>query len=131
VLDQTTNNKNGAEYAIESWKSNGTQHQLWSFQRVIFPTMYWLMNTNTKLVLQLESGTDTAFLNTRAKLPERKQLWYLEETKDFQDYYTIRNVEYEDKVVDLSGADGSTILGWTATGEDNQRWRLTDIDFNG
>ncbi|KAJ3507157.1 hypothetical protein NLJ89_g6464 [Agrocybe chaxingu] len=133
VLDQTTNNKNGAAYAIESWKPNGTAHQLWSFERVIFPTMYWVMNINNPgIVLEWQPSTSNdAGLNEKAKQTERYQLWYLEETQDHQDYHTIRNVQYEDKVVDLSGDDDRTIKGWNATGNANQRWALTDVNFNG
>ena len=96
--------------------------------------MYWIMNvrTDSENVLQWEpDASNAAFLNAKTRHPDRSQLWYLEETQDGENYYTIRNVAHEDKVLDLSGADSTTILAYTATGTENQRWTLTDVNFNG
>lgn len=135
MLDQTGVKPGGAVHTIVSWKLHTGEHQRWSFEPVIFPTMYWIMNvrTDSENVLQWvePDASNAAFLNAKTRHPDRSQLWYLEETQDNENYYTIRNVAHEDKVLDLSGADSTTILAYTATGTENQRWTLTDVNFNG
>ena len=93
--------------------------------------MYWIMNSNNKFVLEWgPSVSNNVHLSQRSQVARKNQLWYLEETSGFPDFNMIRNVEHEDKVIDL-GPDDQTVRGWNPTGAENQRWKVTDIDSNG
>ncbi|KAI6026996.1 ricin B lectin domain-containing protein [Pisolithus marmoratus] len=132
VLDQTRKTRHEAEFCIESWNFNGGQHQLWVFERATFPTMYWIVNISSNQCLQYSSSpSNTASLDFKTKRPSRNQLWYLESLVDFDGYYRIRNVESEDRVLDLAGFDNATILGWNIHEGENQRWKITGVDMNG
>ncbi|KAI6030210.1 hypothetical protein EDC04DRAFT_3142610 [Pisolithus marmoratus] len=132
VLDLTYNTRNGPAFSVESWNFHGGQHQLWVLERATFPTMYWLINVSSKQCLQYNpSSSCTASLDVKTEIPSRNQLWYLESLIDFDGYYRIRNVNFEDRVLDLSGGDYTSILGWTVGGADNQNWKILDVDMNG
>lgn len=129
VLDQTTD---GGGFPIKSWQFHGGQHQLWCFERATFPTMYWLVNISSQLCLQYNASTNhDASLNSKTNFPSRDQLWYLESLEDYDGYCRIRHVDLEDRVLDLSGDDNTTIKVWTEGGSNNQRWKITDVDMNG
>ncbi|KAH7888716.1 hypothetical protein F5I97DRAFT_1925251 [Phlebopus sp. FC_14] len=129
VLHQTESTKNGGEFAIESREPDGSESQLWVLERATFPTIYWIINMDTDLCLDY-GAKDGVYLNAKTKLPSGSQLWYMEDLVDHEGYCTIRNVNSEDRVLELSG-DGTSILGSSATGDDTQRWQLTDVGFNG
>lgn len=136
ALDQTGTARNDAPNSIVSWTDHGGPNQLWSFEHVDFPIMYWLVSASFgpdhDHVLQWEPSTsDAVSVDVKTGQPKKTQLWYLEEAPDRQNYYTIRNVAYEDKVLDLAGSNNSTVLGWNEKGGENQKWALTDVDFNG
>ncbi|KAI5993276.1 ricin B lectin domain-containing protein [Pisolithus albus] len=132
VLDQTRNTGSGADFRVESWNSRGGQHQLWSFERATFPTMYWLVNTSSQRRLQyIPNSSNITSLYSKTKFPSRNQLWYLESLVDYDSYYQIRHVDSEDRVLDLSGVDNTSILACTVNGGENQRWKITDVDMNG
>ncbi|KAI6096533.1 hypothetical protein EDD16DRAFT_1719769 [Pisolithus croceorrhizus] len=132
VLDQTRNTKNGANFSVESTNFCGGQHQLWSFERATFPTMYWLVNLSSQRCLQYSPNSgDTTTMDVQTKFPSRNQLWYLESLVDYGGYYRIRHVGSEDRVLDLSGKDNTSILTWPVHRGSNQRWKITDIDMNG
>ncbi|KAI6007056.1 hypothetical protein EDD15DRAFT_2358149 [Pisolithus albus] len=114
VLDQTRNTGSGADFRVESWNSRGGQHQLWSFERATFPTMYWLVNTSSQRRLQyIPNSSNITSLYSETKFPSRNQLWYLESLVDYDGYYQIRHVDSEDRVLDLSGVDNTSILACT------------------
>lgn len=133
VLDQTRNTGSGADFRVESWNSHGGQHQLWSFERATFPTMYWLVNISSheRCLQYIPNYNSITSLDVKTKFPSRNQLWYLESLVDYEGYYRIRHVDSEDRVLDLSGNDNTSILAWTPQGADYQRWKITDVDMNG
>ncbi|KAF5357874.1 hypothetical protein D9756_001222 [Leucocoprinus leucothites] len=44
--------------------------------------------------------------------------------------YKIRHTFFDDNVLDLSGADHVSVLGWTESGSENQQWSLTHEESN-
>ncbi|KAJ7193208.1 hypothetical protein GGX14DRAFT_592943 [Mycena pura] len=132
VIDQTTNVMDGVSYSIVSWKLHGGNQQQWSFERAVFPTMYWIVSVPSDRCLQYSpSSTNVAALDMKAKFPSRNQLWYLEDLVDYDGYVRILHVDYEDRPLAPSGADNKSILAGAASTEVNQRWKITDVDMNG
>jgi hypothetical protein len=124
----------GVSYSIVSWAFHGGNHQQWSFERAVFPTMYWIVSVPSDRCLQyLPGSTNVASLDVKAKFPSRNQLWYLENLVDYDGYVRIRHVDSEDRALDLSGNDDMSILAWPidTSMAPNQRWKITDVDMNG
>ncbi|KAI6007058.1 hypothetical protein EDD15DRAFT_2190684 [Pisolithus albus] len=132
VLNQMHDTRSGADFPVESWNSHGVPQELWSFERATFPTMYWLVNISSQRCLQfVYNSRGIASMDVKTKSPIREQLWYLENLVDYDNYYRIRHVDSEDRVLDLSGVDNTSILARTVDGGENQRWKITDVDMNG
>ena len=96
------------------------------------PPMYWIVNATTNGCLEYVSNTsNTTSMNAVAQIVSRSQLWYVEDLVDYDGYARIRNVDYEDRALDFSAADSASILAYTVTNQDNQRWKISPVDFNG
>lgn len=95
--------------------------------------MYWLVNISSheRCLQYIPNSNNITSLDVKTKFPSRNQLWYLESLVDYDGYYRIRHVDSEDRVLDLSGNDNTSILAWIVQGEDNQRWKITDVNMNG